>query len=55
MIMPINARKKIRIGISKIKPMPRMMLRNSEVYSPDSDHGLELTAEMNQKIRAPAG
>ena len=31
--MPINARKKIRIGISKINPMPRIMLRNSDVYS----------------------
>jgi hypothetical protein len=32
--IPIYDRKKTRMGISKIRPIPRMMLRNSDVYSP---------------------
>lgn len=31
---PHERQEKIRIGISKIRPMPRTMLRNSDVYSP---------------------
>ena len=32
--MPISARKKTRIGNSKISPIPMMMVRKRSVYSP---------------------
>src|SRR5580658_8930640 len=46
--MPMSARKKTRIGISKIMPMPTMSVRNSELYS-QRDHRLEVFAIADQK------
>ncbi len=42
--MPNRARKKIRIGISKLMPSPRITDRKAGVFL-DSHHGVELVAE----------
>ena len=49
--MPISARKNIRIGISKIRPMPSTMLRKSCVYSPIVIIGWNWRAEVDQKFQ----
>ncbi len=49
--IPINERKKIRIGISKIRPMPRMMLRKSDVYSEMVIMGWNCLPKMNQEAK----
>src|SRR3954447_22676536 len=52
LMMPISARKNTKIGISKISPMPRMMLRNNDVYSFTVIIGLNCLPKLIRKSSA---
>jgi hypothetical protein len=47
----IRARKKMRSGISKMRPRPTMTVKNSFVYSPICDHGLKALTVADQEIQ----
>ena len=53
--MPNMARKKIRIGISKLMPRPRMMERKKLVYSSMVTMGVNLLPKSTIRILSAPG